>query len=60
MTKDYVEREAVLELLRKWADGYSYVEIEAASAIRSITAIPAADVRPVVRGRWEIKGEFAY
>lgn len=50
--KDYIEREAVLELLRKWADGYSYIEIEAATAIRGITAIPAADVKPVVRGEW--------
>lgn len=56
--KDYIEREKVLELLRKWADGYSYVEIEAASAIRGITAIPAADVRPVVRGKWEQKEVF--
>ena len=50
--RDYIERAAVLELLRKWADGYSYIEIEAATAIRGITAIPAADVQPVVRGEW--------
>lgn len=50
--KDYIEREAVLELLRYWADGYSHIEVEAAWAIRGITAIPTADVKPVVRGEW--------
>ena len=50
--KDYIEREKVLELLRYWADGYSHIEVEAAWAIRGITAIPTADVKPVVRGEW--------
>lgn len=58
--KDYIEREAVLELLRKWADGYSYIEIEAASAIRGITAIPTADVKPVARGKWEWNKDNGY
>lgn len=41
---DYVSREAVLEILRgKGAAWDAYTQIQ---------AIPAADVRPVVRGKW--------
>ncbi len=50
---EYIEREAVAELFNKWADGYSYIEVPTKDAIACVRAIPAADVRPVVRGKWE-------
>ena len=47
--KEYTEREKVVELLNKWADGYSYIEVPTKDAIACVRAIPAADVVPVVR-----------
>ena len=45
---DYISREAAIALLKKWADGYSYIETPTEDAINEFNAIPAADVRPVV------------
>ena len=45
---EYIEREAVIELFNKWADGYSYIEVPTKDAIACGRAIPAADVLPVV------------
>lgn len=43
---EYIEREAAIELLHYYAD-------EACSAIvADMEALPAADVAPVVHGRW--------
>ena len=50
---DYIERAAVVELFNKWADGYSYIEVPTENAIACVRVIPAADVRPVVRGKWK-------
>ena len=50
--KKYIEREAVVELFNKWADGYSYIEVPTKDAIACVRTIPAADVRPVVKARW--------
>ena len=36
-----------------WEDGYDY-------AISQIEALPAADVAPVVRGRWIHEGDSSY
>ena len=52
---DYIEREAavnaVLNLVPKVdCDGYCWVI--RGDAARAIDTIPAADVRPVVRGKW--------
>ena len=44
---DYISREAAVALLKKWADGYSYIETPTEDAINEFNAIPAADVRPV-------------
>lgn len=46
----YIECEKVVELFNKWADGYSYIEVPTKDAIACVRAIPAADVRPAVRG----------
>ena len=51
--KEYTEREKVVELLNKWADGYSYIEVPTKDAIACVRAIPAADVVPVRHGRWK-------
>jgi hypothetical protein len=49
---EYIEREAVVELFNKWADGYSYIEVPTKDAVACVRAVPAADVRPLVRGAW--------
>ena len=46
---EYIEREAAIEALRS---GFSYHSYAGESAAKIINAIPAADVRPVVRARW--------
>lgn len=62
--KDYIPREAVLDIFRR-------LEIQVgrgtgrtftfAKTIEVINAIPAADVRPVVKGRWIRKdSRFCY
>ena len=48
METDYISRKAAIALLKKWADGYSYIETPTEDAINKFNAIPAADVRPVV------------
>lgn len=49
---EYITKDAVISLFEKWSDGYAYIEIPVQDAIRQVSAIPPADVRPVVRGRW--------
>lgn len=46
--KEYIEREAVNAALSAECS-----PMVAAYLINAVEAIPAADVRPVVRGRWE-------
>lgn len=43
---EYIERETVVELFNKWADGYSYIEVPTKDAIACVRAIPTADVIP--------------
>ena len=52
---EYIEREAAAKLLRKEAAAGSPTayHIGLYAAARAIEAVPAADVRPVVRGKWE-------
>ena len=58
MAKEYIEREAVIELFNKWADGYSYIEVPTKDAIACVRVIPAAAARSVRHGRWEkIEGQ---
>lgn len=49
---EYITKDAVISLFEKWSDGYAYIEIPVRDAIRQVSAIPPADVWPVVRGRW--------
>ena len=56
---EYIEREAVLKWIDFVSDGYSYLETGTEFAKRDIKAIPAADVRPVMRGKWEYDGQTA-
>ena len=51
---EYIEREAVIEYLLRCADGYQYIETPTQSAVDAVRNIPAADVRPVVRGEWRL------
>ena len=50
MDNDYISREAAIALLKKWADGYSYIETPTEDAINEFNAIPAADVWPLQVG----------
>lgn len=57
---EYTTKDAVISLFEKWSDGYAYIEIPVQDAIRQVSATPPADVRPVVRGRWEISCDGWY
>ena len=55
--KEHIEREAAFNALLKLVpkvddDGYCWVI--RGDAAKAIDSIPAADVRPVVRGKWQI------
>ena len=60
--KEYIEREAAIEVLSGWyrkalhpenMSSYNEGERDAyRTALSEIANIPAADVRPVVRGKW--------
>ena len=56
---DYIERETILRKLRVdcLAHYPSYCIIGILSAANEVANIPGADVRPVVRGKWEKVGE---
>lgn len=51
---EYIEREAAAKLLRKEATAGSPTayHIGLYAAVRAIEALPAADVRPVVKAHW--------
>ena len=48
---EYITKDAVISLFEKWSDGYAYIEIPVQDAMRQVSAIPPADVWPVVRCR---------
>ena len=50
--KEYIEREAVLQVIEYVSDGYEYIEYPVEYAIEKLDAIPAADVVEVRHGRW--------
>ena len=64
---DYIEREAAIEAVTVWykktcrpenMSSYNMGERAAyTTAICEITELPAADVRPVVRGHWHGEGD---
>lgn len=53
---EYIEREAVLEILKRYSvgtwRGIPCYPDEIKSAAKDVNSIPAADVAPVVHGRW--------
>ena len=58
---EYIEREAAIKMLRgeaiaKFPMSFAYGIIAASEKIK---AIPAADVRPVVRGKWIELGKYS-
>jgi len=61
---DYIERDAVTQMINKWADGYSYIEVPTEWAEDEVRKLPAADVVPVVRCRdckwWVREGNDSY
>lgn len=51
---DYINRDATIEKIRYegiYGDGYSDEELEN-DVVDMIESIPAAEVKPVVRGKW--------
>ena len=38
---DLISRQAAINLLKKWSDGYSYIEVETDSAIEAFEEIPS-------------------
>ena len=53
---EYIKRETAVRMVMaaKWGDGS-----DGAMAMEIVAAAPAADVGPVVHGRWIYKGEYA-
>lgn len=58
---DFISREAVISefcddcMDKEWCKSNG----ESCSRIKNINAVPASDVRPVVRGKWEIDNSYA-
>ena len=46
---DLISRQAAIDLLKKWSDGYSYIEVETNSAIKAFEEMPSArpEYKPV-------------
>ena len=62
---EYIEREALRKILDQWrvayadvddADGFDLLE----DVIREVDAQTAADVAPVVHGRWDDSGRYTF
>lgn len=49
---DYIDRNEAIEAIKN--DALDLVYYRKKEAIECLDAVPAADVRPVVRGEWEI------
>lgn len=54
---DYIEREGLLDEISAARDNGGMGAIVAGTLTRYIKRAPAADVRPVVRGRWRWVGQ---
>ena len=46
---DLISRKMAIDLLKKWSDGYSYIEVETTSAIKAFEEMPpvSPEYRPV-------------
>ena len=42
LVNDCISRQAAIDLLKKWSDGYSYIEVETNSAIKAFEEMPHA------------------
>lgn len=62
MCKEYIEREAVIKLFNFTVLDCLGMEptIRAGDIIKALESIPAADVRPVVRGKWKVSVHKTY
>ena len=57
--KEYIEREKAFDaVFAQFCASSDETEAALNAAIEEIRAIPAADVRPVVRGKWIDMGDF--
>lgn len=57
---EYIDRQAAIEKIRYqgiYGSGYSNAERED-DVVDMIESIPAADVRPVVRGKWTMHSDY--
>lgn len=43
MTDDLISRKTAIDLLKKWSDGYLYIEVETKSAIKAFEEIQSED-----------------
>lgn len=57
---DFVKRKDVIEAFDDSRVERNYGDVDPDSVIRVIETIPAADVRPVVRGKWEWVDDYRY
>lgn len=55
---EYIEREAVLALLKDDREVCTYSKVELKYIRADIHYLPAADVQPVVRGEWRKIGKI--
>lgn len=52
MAEKYIKLEDACSLILELSGGFEWLEIGTDLLIEKLKAIPAADVRPVVRGKW--------
>lgn len=52
---DLISRQDAINLLKKWSDGYEYIETETELAIKEFQRLPSAEVK---RGRWIEDGHY--
>ena len=55
--QDLISRQAAINLLKKWSDGYSWLEIETDFAIEEFKQLPAAQPEKVCVAEIKVKGE---
>lgn len=55
---EYIEREAAIDLLKEMRKDGKAIPWEGKDIFNALRKLPAADVRPVVRGKWEKAEDF--
>ena len=58
-TCNLIRRQDAIDLLKKWSDGYSYIEVETNSAIKTFEALPSAQPK-MIRGHWRVTPMACY